>query len=321
LEPQTIRRKEAMLYAFDRNSPPKIIVEPRERFIIETEDALSGRIKSDLDLPVDSLIGDLSEKTPALSNPIGGPVSVRGAERGDVLVVHIDDIIVDGLGWTAILPGKGPFRDSARWPLCRGPYVRIIRHMPGLSGTTSDGKAMFDPHTTWNLEPFIGTIGVAPEREIESSAVGQGPWGGNLDCRDICKNSKIFLPVYNTGGLLFIGDVHGSQADSELSGVADETKASVTLSCEVLKNKKIPYVRIEKSDSIIQLNNDKPLEDALMQAFIWMMEWLTREYDFDEREAYMHMSANPDVRINVYQMVSSGKLRYTVGVQFPKAHL
>ena len=46
-------------------------------------------------------------------------------------------------------------------------------------------------------------------------------------------------------------DVHGSQSDSELTGIADETAADVTLSCDVRKGVSTPGVcRIEKPDSL-----------------------------------------------------------------------
>ena len=63
--------------------------------------------------------------------------------------------------------------------------------------------------------------------------MGQGSWGGNMDCREIREGSTIYLNCYHDGGLLFVGDVHGSQADTEFYGIADETRAEVTLSCEV----------------------------------------------------------------------------------------
>lgn len=310
-----------MHYFFDYRIPPAITVEAGEEFIIETEDATSGRVRKETDLPTKSLMINLWDKNPSLANPLGGPVYINGAERGDTLVVKIEDIIPDEQGCTLIVPGAGPLNDSFNWAECRGPYTRIIKHIPGPSGTNSDGKAIFSPKISWEMSPFIGSIGTAPDVEIQTSSVGQGPWGGNIDVRDICKGSKLYLPVYHEGGLLFVGDVHGSQADSELTGTADETRAEVKLSCEVLKNKSIPYCRIEKADSLVQLNSYRPLEDAVMQSFQWMMDWLVTEYHMDKKEVYMLMSSDPYVRINIYQMCPLDRIQYTVGVEFPKKHL
>ena len=51
------------------------------------------------------------------------------------------------------------------------------------------------------------------------------------------------------------------------------------------------------------------------------MEWLVEDYNMDRAEAYIHMTANPDVRVNVYQMVAIGEINYTAGVEFPKKYL
>lgn len=311
------KRKEKFL--FDRDIAPVIKVAPGEMFAVETEDAACGLIKSDQDLPTPELLHVLLETIPTKNNPLQGPVYINGAEKGDVLVVNIIDVIPADHGWTVLEPGPpGSLRDSATWAECRGPFTRIIKHLPGPGGTTSDGKGVFSPNITWDLHPFIGTIGVATEMEVHSSLTGQNMCGGNLDCRDISKGNKLHLPVRVDGGLLFLGDVHGTQADSEFTGLADECRGEVVLSCDIIKKKKMPYARIEKPNSIIQLNNGLPLERSITQAFVWLMEWLVDEYRMERRDVCMQMSTNPDLRINVYAM---GAASGTVGVEFAKKYL
>lgn len=99
-------------------------------------------------------------------------------------------------------------------------------------------------------------IGCGSER-VDSRALG-----GNIDCRDIKEGATLYINCYNDGGLLFVGDVHASQADTEFTGVADETRAELTLRCDVVKNKRIRNPRIENADSIITLCSFRPLEDA-----------------------------------------------------------
>ena len=317
---QRILRRDANRYEFNKAFPPIIKVQQGEMFSVETEDALSGRIKTDTDL-FPSQMKDLASMQPRKANPTAGPIFVEGAEKGDVLVVDIHDIVPEVQGVSIISPQFGPLRDSVEWAECRGPFTKVIRHLPGPSGTTSDGTGIFNERISWNLQPMIGTIGTAPERVVFDNGEGQGPWGGNIDCRDIKKGSKVYLPVFNTGGLLFLGDVHASQADTEFTGWADESRAELVVSCSVVKNKQIPFVRIEKKDSIIQINCYRPIEHAITQAILWMMNWLVTDYGFDRREAYVQMSVNPDVRVNVYQMVQGGKIDYTIGVEYPKKHL
>lgn len=317
---QRITRDRAMEYEFDHRHPPKLRVKQGESFVVDTEDAGSGLVRT---ADVAPRIQSLSTRRfePPKSNPIGGPVYVEGVERGDLLEVTIEKIVVDAQGFTAMRPGAGPLGDSYKWQSLRGPYVHIIKHLPGPSGTTRDGKGVFSDKISWDLQPFIGTIGVAPDREVETSAVGQGPWGGNLDVRDMKEGTRCYLNCYHEGGLLYVGDVHGSQGDTEFYGTADETRAELTLSCRAVKGKRIPFVRLEKADTIVSLYSFRPLEAAVESAIVNLMEWMVTEYGVSERDAYMHACINPDFRVNVYQMVRIGRIQYTVGAEIPRRYL
>src|SRR5262249_39194950 len=172
-----------------------------ELFEIETDDASSGYFKSPSDKAVPALRPGF-DRSPPLANPIGGPVYLEGAERGDVLVVTIDDIEVDGTSWIAIGPRRRPLGESTRRPELSGDYTaRIFRHTPGPSGITRDGTLHFNDRISWPITPFVGTLGVAPDREVTTSLDGQGPWGGNLDIRDATVGNRISLPIFHPGAL------------------------------------------------------------------------------------------------------------------------
>ena len=126
------------------------------------------------------------DRNPPLANPIGGPVWLEGAEPGDLLEVRIEAITVADYSWTAVGPNRGPLGASTRWPELSSQYsTKIFRHAPGPSGTTRDGTLHFSQRIQWPITPFVGTMGVAPDREVTTSGDGQGPWGGNLDIRDL----------------------------------------------------------------------------------------------------------------------------------------
>lgn len=74
---------------------------------------------------------------------------------------------------------------------------------------------------TLPYEPFIGTIGVAPEIEAITS-LQPDYYGGNMDLPDVAPGSVIYLPVQTDGALLYVGDCHAIQGDGELCGVALE---------------------------------------------------------------------------------------------------
>lgn len=319
---QRIDRSKATHFAFSNEAEPAVRVEEGEEFLVETVDALGNRINTPKDLPVPEVLGDLLAASPMKANFLSGPIYVKNASKGDILAVEIIDIIPADQGAHWIISDFGPLSDSVKYSECTTPFTNIIKHTKGPSGTTSDGKAVLYTGDTWDLKPHVGTIGVAPEWEYLASAMNQGPYGGNLDSRDICKGSTVYFPIFNEGGLLFLGDVHGCMGDTEFSGVADECSAEVRLSCRIIKQKSIPFVRVEKKESIVQLNSSRPLEEAVKQAMLWMMDWLAEDYGRGHRDTYVVLSTCPKVRVNTYQMVANaGKLQYTVGVEFPKEHL
>ena len=72
---QRIPREQAMEYEFDHRHPPKLRVKQGESFVVDTEDALSGLVRSS---DVAPRLTDLppTKFEPPKANPIGGP-SIR----------------------------------------------------------------------------------------------------------------------------------------------------------------------------------------------------------------------------------------------------
>lgn len=318
---QRIRRDDARKFAFDHRDAPLLRVKPGETFEIETWDAGLGYFKTPADKAIPSKRPGF-DRSPPLVNPIGGPVFVEGAKRGDTLAITIDQIVVADYSWVAVGPRRGPLGESTRWPELSGDYTtKIFRHTPGPSGTTSDGTLHFSEKLSWPITPFVGTIGVAPDREVTTSNDGQGDWGGNLDIRDVCPGNRVLLPIYHEGALFYLGDVHASQGDTEFTGTAAETCATVRVRLDVMSGKKIPWMRIEKPESIVALSANRPLEVAVETATVQLMDWLITEYGFTPTDAYCLVSTCPGFRIHVYQMCRIGKLSFVAGAELPRRYL
>lgn len=318
---QRILREQARKFAFDWDDAPLLRVARGESFEVETYDASNGYFRTPADLAIPTLRPGF-DRFPPLANPIGGPVWLEGAERGDVLVVTIEDIVVDDYSWVAIGPRRGPLGESTRWPELSGEYTtKVFRHTPGPSGTNRDGTLAFNDRISWPITPFIGTLGVAPDREVTTSIDGQGEWGGNLDIRDVAPGNTVYLPVFHPGARFYLGDVHASQGDTEFTGTAAETKSVVRVRLDLIKQKRIPWMRVEKPGSIIAINASRPLETAVEAATFHLMDWLITEYAFTPTDAYCLVSTCPDFRINVYQMCKIGKLCYVAGAEIPKTYL
>jgi acetamidase/formamidase len=318
-----IARDTAWHVEYGGDIAPELTVDLGEQFVVETNDNWWNLLGEEGSVP------SITEPPIAAAqyvrgNPLAGPIYVNGVEPGDTLVVGIEEIAVRDWGWTGTIPGFGPVAGLTEFAEIDEAFSTVIKHEPGPSGTLKDGEAVMNVgrEVRWPLAPFIGTIVTAPERGIENSLVGQGPWGGNIDTRDIAAGNKIHLNATHEGGLLFLGDVHASQGDSELTGIADETAADVTITCDVLKGRTTPGVcRIEKPESLVQVDSGRNTgspERALNACFLNMMRWLTTDYGMSKREAYLHMTANSEVRINVYQFTLGF---FVCGVEFPKKYL
>ncbi|MFN3652702.1 MAG: acetamidase/formamidase family protein [Armatimonadota bacterium] len=318
---QRITREQARKYAFDSRDEPLLRVRSGETVEIETYDASTGFFRTPHDRAIPANRPGF-DRSPPLANPIGGPVWVEGAERGDTLAITIEEIVVEDYSWIAIGPRRGPLGESTRWPELSSQYTtRIFPHHPGPSGTMRDGTLQFSERIRWPITPFVGTLGVAPDREVTTSIDGQGEWGGNLDVRDVCPGHRVLLPVFHPGALFYLGDVHASQGDTEFTGTAAETMATVRVRLEVIKGRRVPWMRIEKPDSIVALYAFRPLEVAVETATISLMEWLIEDYGFTPTDAYCLVSTCPEFRINVYQMCRLGKLSYVAGAELPRRYL
>jgi amidase len=79
---QRILREQARKYAFDWEDQPLLRVQCGESFAIETYDASTGYFKTEADKAIPGRRPGF-DRTPPQANPIGGPVWLEGAQRGD----------------------------------------------------------------------------------------------------------------------------------------------------------------------------------------------------------------------------------------------
>jgi len=209
-------------YVYGPYAKPVLTVNPGDVVVVETEDAFGGVITSEQDSPTAKL------RFPFL-NPQCGPVAVSGVEKGDCLAVHIHAVETRGAqpaGKTCIIPEFGGLVGTASTAMLNAPLPERVRVMH----VDRDGVRWSDK-IVLPYEPFIGTIGVSPEIEAISS-LQPDYHGGNMDLPDVAPGAILYFPVHTKGGLLYVGDCHATQGDGELSGVAIEQRATVTLQIE-----------------------------------------------------------------------------------------
>jgi acetamidase/formamidase len=134
------------------------------------------------------------------------------------------------------------------------------------------------------LRPMIGGIGVAPFKGQAISTNDSGNHGGNLDYNEIREGATVYLPVFQHGALLFVGDGHAAQGDGELSGDALETSLEVEFSVEVLQGKSISSPRVENAEYLMALGVHGSLVAAMQRATAELSRWLETDFKLDPSE-------------------------------------
>lgn len=226
-------------------------VNPGDEFILETFDWTGGFIKNN-----DSA-DDVRDIDLTTVHYLSGPVGVKGAEPGDLLVVDLldigakDDSLWGFNGFFSKKNGGGfltehfPQAQKSIWDF-HGLYTSS-RHVPGVkfAGLIHPGligclpdkpmldlwnqreQQLIDTNPTGGLAnpPSPGTAHMGKMTgDAKAKAAAEGArtvppreHGGNCDIKDLSRGSKVFFPVYVDGAGLSVGDLHFSQGDGEIT--------------------------------------------------------------------------------------------------------
>ena len=244
---QRITREQARKYAFDWRRRTAA-ARPARRDVRDRDlDASTGYFK------IAGRQGHSRRCAPASTaprrtpTPSAAPSIVEGAERGDTLVVTIEDILVGDYSWIAIGPRRGPLGESTRWPELSErlhdedfpPHARAQRHAARRHAALQRTDLLADHAVHRHAGRGPGPRG--DDQPRRPGRMGRQPRHPRRR-----PGNRIFLPIYHPGALFYLGDVHASQGDTEFTGTAAETKATVRLRLELIKGKRMPWMRIEK---------------------------------------------------------------------------
>lgn len=293
-------------YVYGPYAEPVLRIAPGDVVAAETHDAFEGKIRSESDSPSALL-------TMPFLNPQNGPIAVEGAEKGDVLCVHILSIEPRGpqpVGTTALIPEFGGLVATPATAMLNAPLPERVKKME----VTTAG-VRFSERVTLPYEPFIGTLGVSPEIEAVSS-LQPDYWGGNMDLPDVAPGAVVYFPVHHKEAYLYLGDCHARQGDGELCGVAVEMPAIATVQVDLIKGWSIPGVRLENEQFIMSVGSARPMEDAARMAYRDLVRWLVQDYGFEESEAYFLCTQAGRMRVG--NMVDP---KYTLGASILKTYI
>jgi amidase len=293
-------------YTIGPYADPVLRVRPGDTVIVETQDAFEGKILTEDTMPSAVL------EVPFL-NPQTGPIYVEGAEKGDALAVHIHAIKPRGpqpRGTTCLVPYFGGLTSTGTTATLQEPLPEIVRKVHVTEAGVEWSERISLPY-----EPFIGTIGTAPQIDSINSLTPDSH-GGNMDLPDVGPGCTLYLPVRAEGALLYLGDGHAVQGDGEVCGVAIEFPTETTMTLDLVKGWTLSWPRLENEEFIMSIGSARPLEDAARIAYADLVQWMVDGYGFDRWEAYMLLTQIGKVRLG--NMVDPN---YTVGASIAKRYL
>lgn len=251
-------------------------------------------------------------------NPLTGPFYIEGAMPGDTLVVKLNRVRTNrdwagsgqGIVGNALGPGylmnlKRAQNFSSRWKIDREKGIAFLESPTDLL------KKFSVP-----LQPMMGCIGVAPPGFDVVRTGDSGVFGGNMDYNQIREGTTVYLPVFQEGALLLMGDGHAAQGDGELTGDALETSMEFEFTVDVLKEKSIGTPRAENAEYVMAIGIGGSLDQALQRATTEMARWLENDYKLNSTEAAMIMGFA--VKYDVADLVGT---QVSIVAKIPKSTL
>lgn len=225
-------------------------------------------------------------------NAASGCIYVEGAQPGQAVAVRIEDIKTHPVGWNGYRGSTGAM-PGYLGPSNIGPQFKVVR--------IENGRVIWNEKVSFPLEPMLGVVGVAPEREARTNSWA-GEWGGNMDAQEVGAGASVILPVFHPGALLHIGDMHARQGDGEISGGGGvETGGVARLRVDVIeKPKNMTWPRIENATHIMTVAQGKPAEDAFRIALCEMILWLEADHAMPRGEAFMFLAQCLEARVTQF---------------------
>ena len=291
---------------------PVMRVQPGEILDLYTEDAFGGRIRSSEDLPSRSIVYPFI-------NPQTGPFYVEGAAPGDTLAIHLIDV-QPARDWavSTTVPLFGALTSTKFTPTLQPalPERTWVYAVDRAAGDVMYRALDSDYEVRLPLEPFLGTIGVAPEAGEARNVLVPEAFGGNMDTPEARAGTTIYLGVNVEGALFSIGDGHYTMGEGEVCGVAVEGAMNTLLTVEVIKGVYCAWPRLEDDESIMVAGSYRPLEDAFRIAHTQLIRWISEASGLSIMDTYQLVTqASRSPIANVCDA------NYTIVAKMPKRYL
>ena len=250
--------------------PPAMTVASGETIVVETWDAYMG-------------VWGANEQ-PQVMGPASGPIAVEGATPGDALKVDILEIKPGSAAMHDVRAGRGFLGEEFTE---RFPTVMPIE----------DGHLRFHGGLKLPINPSVGLIATTPP-DVQQTASDSGPYGGDLDMKELTAGSTIWLPVFVPGALLVLGDCHAVVGDGAVGGTGAECSAEVTLRVAVEKGRRLERPRALTAQYFVTLAYGEDVGQAMKQAVRDMVDFLVADKGMEAYAAYSLLSLAGDIRVS-----------------------
>jgi acetamidase/formamidase len=278
--------------SFSRSYPPVISIHSGDTLQLTTPDIQWGYSKNkgaayEMYKP--------SEEESEPKHPVIGPIHIKDAAPGMTVEIHLKRIVP---GWYGRNWGGG----ASNW---QNDAMQLSDSEPVqldwlLNREKKEATAIIaGKPTTIPIRPFLGVIGLQPGGQSVYPTPPPYYTGGNIDCKELVENTRLYLPVETKGAGLYVGDGHAAQGDGEVSGTAiecpmDKVELTVTLHKELDLTQ--PYA--ETPDSLITFGFDTDLNIAAANALRDLIRRTAARYGMKKEEAAALASATADLRIS-----------------------
>lgn len=289
---------------WDRALAPRLRVEPGDEVAFECIDSSGGQVWPGMSA------AELLTIDRTRIHALTGPVWVEGAEPGDVLQIDVLATRHGAWGWSSVLEDLGFLQNHFH-----GPYL-FHWQLDGES-TSSLAPAVIP------IRPFLGVMGVARAEVGAFRTRPPGPFGGNLDVRELCAGSRLYLPVFNHGALFSCGDGHAAQGDGEVCINGIECPLDVTLRFNLHKRQPLAGPLVEanelaapdsSADAWVVVESGTDLVATSRAATLRMIDLLVSRWGFLDVHAYILCSVALKLRLS--QVVNEPA--YTVSAALSK---
>ena len=289
---------------WNRSLRPRLRISPEDTVHMECVDSSGAQVHPSMTLP-EYLAIDRNR-----IHALTGPIFVEGAEPGDVLQIDVLEIAHKGWGWSSVVEGLGFLKQRFSKP-----HFFVWQLDGAVSRSLSPAVVP--------LRPFCGVMGVARDEDGEFRTRPPGPFGGNMDVRELSSGATLYLPVLNTGAIFSAGDAHAAQGDGEVCINGIECPVDATFRFHLHKNRPLagPMVEAapEKQDaedegSWIVVESATDAAAAALAATSRMIDLLVERWGFSEVHAYLLCSVAMNLRLS--QVVNEPM--FTISAAVPK---